>query len=334
MMEQIIQPVDKDILKAELSKDFLLRKTNKANNEIYIITAHSAPNVMKEIGRLRELAFRNAGGGSGKSVDIDSYDIMSNPYKQLIVWDPDAEAILGGYRFIAGTDVVFDENGEPELATSHLFNFSQEFIQDYLPYTFELGRSFVTIEYQSSKAGSKGLFALDNLWDGLGALLVTDPSMKYFFGKVTMYNNYDTQARNMILFFMNKYFSDKNKLVTPKEPIKVNLQEQKLKDLFCMDNFKDDYKILNSSVRALGYNIPPLVNAYMSLSPHMKVFGTAVNESFGEVEETGILINKDEMLEEKQKRHIESYLRSNPSKRFLLRLRNMINPNWSKIKIK
>lgn len=334
MMEQIIQPVDKDILKAELSKDFLLRKTNKANNEIYIVTAHSAPNVMKEIGRLRELAFRNAGGGSGKSVDIDSYDIMSNPYKQLIVWDPDAEAILGGYRFIAGTDVVFDENGEPELATSHLFNFSQEFIQDYLPYTFELGRSFVTIEYQSSKAGSKGLFALDNLWDGLGALLVTDPSMKYFFGKVTMYNNYDTQARNMILFFMNKYFSDKNKLVTPKEPIKVNLQEQKLKDLFCMDNFKDDYKILNSSVRALGYNIPPLVNAYMSLSPHMKVFGTAVNESFGEVEETGILINKDEMLEEKQKRHIESYLRSNPSKRFLLRLRNMINPNWSKIKIK
>lgn len=329
-MEKVISPIDKKILRTELSADKLLRKTNKANNEIYIVTVHNAPHVMQEIGRLREIAFREAGGGTGKSVDIDEYDIMKNPYKQLIVWNPDAEEILGGYRFIAGTDVEIDEHGEPILATSHLFNFSPKFIQKYLPYTFELGRSFVTLEYQSTKAGSKGLYALDNLWDGLGALIVADPSMKYFFGKVTMYNSYDTTARDMILFFLNKYFPDKQKLVTPKQALQINSDRKMLELLFNDHTFKGDYKILNTSVRKLGYNIPPLVNAYMSLSPQMKVFGTAINDEFGDVEETGILINKDEILEDKKKRHIESYILNKPSQRFMLRLRNMINWNWSK----
>ena len=328
-MEPIIQPISKELLKAELTKDKLLRKTNKADNEIYIISHHNAPNIMLEIGRLREIAFRDGGGGSGKSVDIDEYDTMEVPYKQLIVWNPDAEEILGGYRFIVGPDIKYDANGEPILATSHLFNFSQKFIDEYLPYTFELGRSFVTLEYQSTRAGSKGLFALDNLWDGLGALIVADPTMKYFFGKVTMYDTYDTDARNMILYFLNKYFPDPDQLVTPKEALVTNTNYRKLRALFCGSSFKEDYRILNSSVRKLGYNIPPLVNAYMSLSPQMKVFGTAINDEFGNVEETGILINKDEILEEKKKRHIESYLLNKPSQRFMNQLRRMINWSWS-----
>lgn len=328
-METIISPIDKSLLKAELTKDKFLRHTNKANNEIYIITHHNSPNVMQEIGRLREIAFRYYGGGTGKSVDIDEYDIMDNPYKQLIVWNPDAEEILGGYRFICGPDIQFDENGEPILATSHLFHFSKRFIDDYLPYTFELGRSFVTLEYQSTLAGSKGIFALDNLWDGLGALSVADPSMKYFFGKVTMYDTYDTEARDMILFFLNKYFPDVEKLVWPKQALQMSTEQKQLRKLFTGDNFKADYRILNTSVRKLGLNIPPLVNAYMSLSPQMKVFGTAVNDTFGNVEETGILIKKDEILEDKQKRHIESYLRDKPSKRFLKRLRQMVNWSWN-----
>ena len=328
-MEKIISPIDKSLLKAELTKDKFLRHTNKANNEIYIITHHNSPNVMKEIGRLREIAFRYYGGGTGKSIDIDEYDIMDNPYKQLIVWNPDAEEIIGGYRFICGPDIRFDSDGEPILATSHLFHFSKKFIDDYLPYTFELGRSFVTLEYQSTLAGSKGIFALDNLWDGLGALSVADPSMKYFFGKVTMYDTYNTQARDMILYFLSKYFPDPERLVWPKQALKIETDIKKLIRLFDGDTFKSDYRILNTSVRKLDLNIPPLVNAYMSLSPQMKMFGTAVNDMFGNVEETGILINKDEILEEKKKRHIESYLRDKPSKRFLKRLRQMINWSWT-----
>ncbi|RGN47056.1 MULTISPECIES: GNAT family N-acetyltransferase [unclassified Bacteroides] len=311
-MEEIIAPISKEILKSELTEDKRLRFTNKSNNEIYIITHQDSPNVMREIGRLREIAFRAAGGGTGLPLDIDEYDTMENPYKQLIVWNPEAEEILGGYRYLLGTDVQFDEKGKPILATSHMFNFSDKFIKEYLPTTIELGRSFVTLEYQSTRAGSKGLFALDNLWDGLGALTVVMPNVKYFFGKVTMYPSYNRKGRDMILHFLNKHFEDKDGLITPMKPLELETHPETLARLFNKDTFKEDYKILNSEIRKLGYNIPPLVNAYMSLSPTMRMFGTAINYGFGDVEETGILIAVDEILEDKRIRHIESYIKEHP----------------------
>jgi hypothetical protein len=311
-MEEIIKPINKEVLKAELTDDKRLRMTNKSNNQIYIVTHHDSPNVMKEIGRLREIAFRAAGGGTGLSMDIDEYDTMENAYKQLIVWDPEAEEILGGYRYILGTDVRFDENGKPILATSHMFDFSEKFVKEYLPTTIELGRSFVTLEYQSTRAGSKGLFALDNLWDGLGALTVIMPSVKYFFGKVTMYPSYHRQGRDMILYFLRKHFGDKDGLIIPMKPLQLETDEAQLEKLFDKDTFKEDYKILNGEIRKLGYNIPPLVNAYMGLSPTMRMFGTAINYEFGDVEETGILIAVDEILEEKRMRHIQSYVEQHP----------------------
>lgn len=311
-MEDIIAPIDKEVLKSELTEDKRLRFTNKSNNEIYIVTWKNAPNVLKEIGRLREIAFRAAGGGTGKSMDLDEYDLMENPYQQLIVWDPEAEEILGGYRYLLGDEVEFDADGKPLLATAHMFNFSEKFLKDYLPTTIELGRSFVTLEYQSTRAGSKGLFALDNLWDGLGALTVVMPQVKYFFGKMTMYPSYNRFGRDMILYFLKTHFNDKDKLITPMQPLLIETDEKVLEKLFCYDTFKEDYKVLNTEVRKLGYNIPPLVNAYMSLSPTMRMFGTAINDGFGDVEETGILIAVDEILEEKRVRHIESYLREHP----------------------
>lgn len=311
-MEEIIQPISKEIIKSELTEEKRLRITNKSNNQIYIITHQDSPNVMLEIGRLREIAFRSAGGGSGQSVDIDEYDTMENPYKQLIVWNPEAEEILGGYRYILGTDVRFDEHGHPILATSHMFDFSEKFIKDYLPTTIELGRSFVTLEYQSTRSGSKGLFALDNLWDGLGALTVVMPTVKYFFGKVTMYPSFHPQGRDMILYFLKKHFGDKDHLIVPSKPLAIEADEKELATLFDQEAFKEDYKILNTEVRKLGFNIPPLVNAYMSLSPTMRMFGTAINYGFGDVEETGILIAVDEILEEKRIRHIESFAKQQP----------------------
>ena len=311
-MEDIIAPIDKEVLKSELTEDKRLRFTNKSNNEIYIVTWKNAPNVLKEIGRLREIAFRAAGGGTGKSMDLDEYDLMENPYQQLIVWDPEAEEILGGYRYLLGDELEFDSEGKPLLATAHMFNFSEKFLKDYLPTTIELGRSFVTLEYQSTRAGSKGLFALDNLWDGLGALTVVMPQVKYFFGKMTMYPSYNRFGRDMILYFLKKHFNDKDQLITPMQPLLIETDKKVLEKLFCYDTFKEDYKVLNTEVRKLGYNIPPLVNAYMSLSPTMRMFGTAINDGFGDVEETGILIAVDEILEEKRVRHIESYLREHP----------------------
>ena len=308
-MRNIIDPIDRNLLKAELTKEKRLRSTNKSSNEIYIITAQDSPNVMREIGRLREIAFRFYGGGTGEPVDIDEFDTMPGAYRQLVVWSPEDEQILGGYRFICGADTRRDEQGKPILATSHLFEFSEKFLQDYLPHTIELGRSFVTLEYQSSRAGAKGLFALDNLWDGLGALTVDYPQTEYFFGKVTMYPTYSQEGRNMILYFLNKHFPDPDHLVWPRYPLQTDTDEAKMSRLFIHDDFKEDYKILNQEVRKLGYNIPPLVNAYMGLSPTMKMFGTAINDEFGDVEESGILIAIDEILEEKKKRHVDTYER-------------------------
>ena len=310
MEQPIIPPVAKELLKSELTSDKQLRMTNKSNNEIYVITAHNAPNVMQEIGRLREIAFREAGGGTGKATDIDEFDTCENCYKQLIVWNPEHEEIIGGYRYLVGSDWQYDDKGQPILATSHMFHFSEKFIKEYAPRTVELGRSFVSLPYQSSRMGAKSLFALDNLWDGLGALTVIRPDVKYYFGKMTMYPSYIRKGRDMILYFLKKHFDDKENLIIPMKPLQLETNEQELERLFCGKDFKEDYLILNGEIRKMGYNIPPLVNAYMGLSPTMRLFGTAINYGFGDVEETGILIAIDEIFEEKRRRHIDTFIKS------------------------
>ena len=312
MEQDIIKPISRELLKAELTPERQLRMTNKSHNEIYIVTAKDAPNVMLEIGRLREEAFRTAGGGTGKSADIDEFDTMENGCKQLVVWNPEAEEIIGGYRYLFGTDWKIDANGQPILATSHMFHFSERFMRDYAPYTVELGRSFVSLDYQNVRKNTKSIFALDNLWDGLGALTVLYPNLKYFFGKMTMYPSYIRRGRDMILYFLKKHFDDKENLIVPMKPLVIDTPEDELAKLFPYDDFREDYRVLNHEIRQLGYNIPPLVNAYMNLSPTMKLFGTAINYGFGDVEETGILIAVDEILEEKRIRHIDSFIKEHP----------------------
>lgn len=311
-MEAIIEPIPVELLKKELTEDKRLRFTNKSHNEVYIVTWQDSPNVLREIGRLREIVFRAAGGGTGKALDLDEFDTMENPYKQLIVWSPETEEIIGGYRYLMGSEVSFDTVGQPILATSHMFHFSERFLRDYLPYTIELGRSWVSLDYQSTRSGVKALFALDNLWDGLGALTVVMPNVRYLFGKVTMYPNFDRTARDMILFFLQKHFNDSDHLIIPTKPLEISTDRDELARLFSEDDFKADYRILNREVRRRGLNIPPLVNAYMGLSPTMRMFGTAINYGFGDVEETGILIAVDEILDEKRQRYIDSFAREHP----------------------
>lgn len=312
MEEEIIQPISKELLRAELTPERLLRTTNRSHNDIYILTASEAPNVMKEIGRLREIAFRTSGGGTGKAMDIDEFDTMEDGCTQLIVWNPEAEEIIGGYRYLFGDKWKLDADGQPKLAMHHMFNFSETFMRDYAPYTVELGRSFVSLEYQNVRKNSKSIFALDNLWDGLGALTVINPNCKYFLGKMTMYPSFVRRGRDMILYFLRKHFGDADRLVVPMNPLLLETPEHELEQIFCESEFKPDYRILNREVRNLGFNIPPLINAYMGLSPTMKFFGTAINDEFGDVEESGILIAMDEIFEEKRIRHINSFVEEHP----------------------
>ncbi len=306
-MEPIIPPVSRDILEEELSNHKILRSTNNGDNLIYVVTYHDAPNVLKELGRLREISFREAGGGTGKSIDIDDFDTNANPYKQLIVWSPKDREIIGGYRYFLCDEAKFKSNGVPLLSTSNYFKFSKTFIDEYLPYTIELGRSFVQPKFQPSKDNRKGLFSLDNLWDGLGALVVDHPGKKYFFGKVTMYKDFNKRARDMILFFLHKFFPDKEGLVKPIDPIYIENSPSEFEELFNGSSFEENHKILFQEVRKCNENIPPLINSYMGLSPTMKTFGTVINEHFGGVEETAIMVTISDIYESKKKRHIDTY---------------------------
>jgi hypothetical protein len=326
-MEQIIEHIDKKLLEQELTPDKFVRHTNNAGNDLYIFTAVDSPNLMREVGRLRELTFRSVGGGTGLSVDIDEYDTCTNCYKQLIVWDPKDREIVGGYRYHS---VDPTKGEEINLSTKHLFNFSDKFMVDYMPCMIELGRSFVQPRYQSIYRLGKGIYALDNLWDGLGALVVINPHIKYFFGKVTMYRTYNVDARNLLLYFFEKYFSDSEGLVTPIYPMVVEMDREKLSKIFNGESYKEDYKILSHEIRNLGEKIPPLINSYMNISPSMRVFGTVINPFFGDVEETGIMITISDIYEHKFERHITSFFK-NIKEKYELRKQTK---NESKLKMK
>lgn len=305
-VEDIISKVPTEELQKELTPEIFVRKTNKASNEIYIFSHDQAPKLMREVGRLREVSFRDAGGGTGKEIDVDDYDFAESPFKQLIVWDPIGKEIIGGYRFILGKNTARNEKGKPITPTSKLFTISDEFSNKYWNQTIELGRSFVQPLYQPS-VNRKGIFSLDNLWDGLGALAVDNPDMKHFFGKFTMYPNYNQKARDLVYFFLKKYFPDKDKLISPKYPISIETDEKELEDYFNWVTYAEDYKILIKTLREFGENIPPLVNAYMNLSETMKIFGTSLNSNFGDVYETGMFITIEDIFENKKKRYLSSY---------------------------
>ena len=299
-MEPIIPPVDRSLILAELTEEKLLRKTNNGNNEIYVVTAQNSPNIMQELGRLRELSFRDAGGGTGAAVDIDDEDLAEEGYQQLFVWDPKAQEIVGGYRLI-----VSRTTHPKHMSTEHYFRFSDRFRNEFLPYTIELGRSFVQPHYQGIRQNPKGLYSLDNLWDGLGALVITNPDMKYFFGKVTMYGDYNREARDILLYFLKKYFPDHDNLIEGIYPIELQFDTEKMEQMFCGGNYAEDYKILTREIRKCKENIPPLINSYMNISPSMRVFGTVTNPDFGGVEETGILITINDIYPVKSERHFK-----------------------------
>lgn len=303
-MQNIIDPVAKELIKSELTSERFLRRTRKGDNEIYSINIHNAPNTLREIGRLREVTFRASGGGTGLDCDLDEFDTNETCYDQLIVWSPEDEEIVGGYRYILCEKAIDKKTGEIHLSTSHYFDFSERFVRDFLPDTIELGRSWVQPDFQPSVNPRKGLFALDNIWDGLGAIVIQNPHIRYFFGKVTMYPSFNTEARDFLLHFMHHYFPDKEKLMKPFHPLVQNYDRSYVENQLKGLDFKDGFKVLNSYVRERHENVPPLVNIYMHLSPTMRTFGTAVNPDFGGVEETGILVTIADIYQEKKERHI------------------------------
>ena len=303
--QKIIDPIQRCLLESELTEERFVRNTNKAGNKIYIVNHHNAPHTMQEIGRLREESFRAAGGGTGLSVDIDEADTSERCYDQLIVYSPEDQEIVGGYRFILGEQAKNPESGEFDLSTTHYFDFTDQMKREYLPYAIELGRSWVQPAYQPSVNPRKGVFALMNIWDGLGSLVIMYPEIKYLFGKVTMYTHYHQEARDLLLSFMSHYFPNRPDLCAPKKELDAPHDKALYHQLFDKDlTYEEGFKLLNRLLKERGEYIPPLINIYMGLSKTMITFGTAQNPDFGDVEETGILVTIADIHQEVKDRHI------------------------------
>ena len=334
-LSYIAPPVDRELIKKELKQKHFLRKSNFGNKEIYVTTAHLSPNIMREIGRLRELSFALEGGGTGKDCDIDEFDTLPEPYcfKQLFVWSPEDEEIVGGYRFIHGSNMLCKDDGTIATPTSELFQYSEDFRNNYLPYTVELGRAFVQPDFQPGNNFRKGLYSLDNLWDGLGAIALEIPETRYFFGKITMYPQMNRRAKDLILYFLKKHFPDRDGLVWPYEVLPIVSDLNELNALFNGRNYKEDYQILVRNVRALDSAVPAMVNAYMTLSPTMRSFGTAINTEFGNTDETGLLVALQDIVPEKKARYFESYDTKNRvfDRLHLFRINMKRMPWWKKM---
>lgn len=307
-MEPIIPPVDTTLILQELEGK-LLRPTNKANNLIYDITAHDCPNVMREIARLREVSYREAGGCTGKEMDIDDMDTMEKPYHQLIVWDPQNQQIIGGYRYLCGHDVELRENDkgekQPYITSAFLFHYSERFIQEYLPWTIEFGRAFVQPAYQKREMGVKALFALDNIWDGIGAVLYNNPQLKYMMGKVTIYPDYNPVARELLYHYLDYFHRGEDGLITPYHIHPVSLPAN---SPFTANSLQENYHILQHLIRENGTVIPPMFSAYLNLTDHLQCFGTTIETTFSNVYDTGIMIELKDVREDKKERYITPYI--------------------------
>ena len=296
-MKPIISHVDKGLILSELSQLEKVRDTHYGGNEIYVFDALHSPNLMREVARLREEAFRSGGGGTGEELDIDEDDTASDGYHQLIAWSPKDQEIIGGYRYI-----ISHEKHPHHMSTEHYFKFSELFREDYLPYTIELGRAFVQLKYQAS-GDSRSIYALDNLWDGIGALIALHPEAKYLLGKVTMYSSYNEEARNMLFYFLQRYFPDRQHLIEGIHPLEMNIDTEKFDKIFTGESYAENYNILRHAIREYKEIIPPLINAYMNLSSSMKTFDTVPNQELGGVYETGILITIKDIYHEKYDRY-------------------------------
>ena len=300
-MQPIIPPVETALLMSEL-EGHLLRPSNKADNLIYDITAHECPNVMREIARLREISYREGGGSTGNEMDMDDMDTMARPYHQLIVWDPENRQIVGGYRYLLGSEAEI-RDGQPYITSAHLFHYSERFIREFLPYSVEFGRAFVQPMYQKREMGVKALFALDNIWDGIGALLYNHPEIRYLFGKVTIYPDYNSTARELIYNYLDRFHRGDCTLFAPYHEEKV----QAIPTPFEGDDLDQNYHLLQHAVREQGTVIPPMFTAYLNITDHLMFMGNAINDELSNVYETGIMVSMDTVYAEKKERYMAPY---------------------------
>ncbi len=254
-MEALIAPIPKVLLQAEistLSQNCLLLKRGKF--EVYLAPASLIPNVLKEIGRLRELTFRAAGEGTGKRLDIDHYDKY---YQNLFIWDTTEQRIVGGYRLGAGTS-IFEAYGVDGFYINSLFNIKKGFIKT-LQKSVELGRSYIVPDYQ------KNHFPLFLLWRGILTFLNQNPNYRYLIGPVSISKDYSEISRSMIIAFVKRYcFDHKNaRYFEARTPYKPIVNEIEIEDQITQfDGKLKNLETFLESIEQINIRVPILLKQY------------------------------------------------------------------------
>lgn len=295
-MEPIIEPVDKALLKEEFSRATELTEASRGDIKVYC-TDSSFPSILREIGRLREIAFRKGGGGTGTACDVDRYDLdPSMKFRQLVVWDAEEEAIAGGYRFVYGYDIKLKEDGQPDIPAAHIFNFSEKFIKEEMPHTMELSRSYISEDHQRNNSARKSIFVLDCLFKAI-CVASREGGMTDIFGKVTFYPDYPKEAFSMLTSLMKKhcYVSDEIKPCVPY----LAAPAKDAKKILTAKEFRANFRALVSTFVQRKLYLPPILKSYMNLTNTMKYYGATINQEFGGVVEMGIKIHMPDLDKER-----------------------------------
>ncbi|WP_286237375.1 GNAT family N-acyltransferase [Neptuniibacter halophilus] len=289
----IAHPQSRQTLKQELRESELLGETADGK-KIFLFDYKPDSAVIQEVGRLREIAFRCVGEGTGDKKDLDQYDPY---YRHLILWDEDELEIAGAYRLAEAWKLA--ENPEQPLYSSTLFRYSEQ-MQPYFDQGIELGRSFVQPKYWGKRS-------LDYLWYGIGAYLRKHPEVRYMFGPVSLSNSYPKVAKDMLIWFYRHYFGDTENLGHSFSPYHLDADAQNnLQRMFSGDNYKADFRILKEQLEFLGVSVPTLYKQYSELCEEggVRFLDFGVDADFNYCIDGLVLVDIHHVKPKKRKRYM------------------------------
>ena len=277
---------------ADLPNDQMLLQQGEF--DVFFMRKHQCPSLMRELGRLRELTFRDVGEGTGLEIDIDRFD---DTYLQLVVWNREKSEVVGGYR-LGATDEILPEYGKDGLYTNTLFKYRKDLLRQLDP-ALELGRSWVSLNYQRSFS------PLMLLWKGIGAYLVRNPRYRYLFGPVSISADYTSMSKQLLKAFLtqNEYLPNLGKLIKPRNPMKK--KEVRQFDRRAFSTVAGSLEEANELVKELeadGKPAPILLKQYLKLNG--RLMGFNVDPDFGNVLDGLILIDVPNMDERTLKKYL------------------------------
>lgn len=261
------------------------RLVGQGGLSVYQAHSHEIPTLLPEIGRLREITFRQVGEGTGNDIDLDKYDRY---YEHLILWDEEKEQVAGAYR-LGRADVILREYGPKGLYTNTLFHFEKPFLAN-LEAAVEMGRSFVVKAYQ------RNLASLPLLWKGIACWVARNPQYKKLFGPVSISKDYSSLSRKMIVEFLqdNKMHPHLSNFVKPRNPFRYMRTRRMMREFISAElQNVDDCSALISSLETDGKGIPVLLKHYLKLNATILSFN--VDKDFSSVVDGLILVDFTEI---------------------------------------